>query len=43
MPAISLPLGKNKEGLPFGIQFMANAFEEEKLLAFSNSFEHLNK
>jgi len=43
MPAISLPLGKNKEGLPFGIQFMANAFEEEKLLAFANSFEQLNK
>lgn len=40
MPAISVPVGKNNEGLPFGIQFMANAFEEEKLLAFSNTFEH---
>ena len=39
MPAISVPVGKNKEGLPFGIQFMANAFEEEKLFAFSNTFE----
>tara|TARA_B100000965_G_scaffold405483_1_gene439744 strand:- start:41 stop:1465 length:1425 start_codon:yes stop_codon:yes gene_type:complete len=36
IPAISLPLGKTKEELPFGIQLMSNSFEEEKLLAFSN-------
>lgn len=35
MPAISLPLGYNKEGLPFGIQFMANSEEDAKLLAFA--------
>lgn len=35
IPAISLPLGKLKNGLPFGIQFMADLFKEEDLLAFS--------
>lgn len=35
-PAISLPLGKNSENLPFGIQLIANKFEEKKLFAFSN-------
>ncbi len=35
-PAISLPLGQHSNGLPFGIQFVANHFEEGKLLAFSN-------
>lgn len=36
VPAISLPLGKHSNGMPFGVQLMANMFEEEKLLAFSN-------
>ena len=35
LPAISLPVGKTTEGLPFGIQLLANLFEEEKLLSFS--------
>lgn len=35
-PAISLPLGNHSNGLPFGIQVMADHFEEEKLLAFAN-------
>jgi aspartyl-tRNA(Asn)/glutamyl-tRNA(Gln) amidotransferase subunit A len=34
-PAISLPLGKNNEGLPFGIQLMGGSFKEAELLAFS--------
>ena len=34
-PAISLPLGKNQEGLPFGFQVMANHFEEKRLFDFS--------
>lgn len=37
VPSISIPLGKNKEGMPFGLQLMANHFEEEKLLQFANS------
>lgn len=34
-PAISIPAGKNSEGLPFGIQFTAKAFEDGSLMAFS--------
>ena len=41
VPAISLPLGQNKEQMPFGIQLMAGEFNEEKLFAFSN--ELVNK
>ena len=36
MPAISLPLGKHSNGLPFGVQLMGRKFEESKLLAFSS-------
>ncbi len=36
MPAISLPLGKHSNGLPFGVQLMANKFEESALFEFSN-------
>jgi aspartyl-tRNA(Asn)/glutamyl-tRNA(Gln) amidotransferase subunit A len=35
LPAISLPVRPHHSGLPLGIQFMANKFEEEKLLAFA--------
>ncbi|WP_066756649.1 Asp-tRNA(Asn)/Glu-tRNA(Gln) amidotransferase subunit GatA [Crocinitomix algicola] len=35
-PAISLPLGKHSNGLPFGIQVMADHLDEENLLAFAN-------
>jgi len=35
IPAISLPLGKNSQNLPFGIQLMAKHFAEAELLAFS--------
>ncbi len=36
VPAISLPMGKKKDGLPFGIQLMGKEFDEANLLAFSN-------
>ncbi len=36
IPAISLPMGKHSNGLPFGVQVMASRFEESKLFAFSN-------
>lgn len=35
IPAISLPLSKSNNGLHIGVQFMANKFEELKLLQFS--------
>ncbi|MGB0428348.1 MAG: amidase family protein, partial [Flavobacteriales bacterium] len=33
--AISLPIGEHSNGLPFGIQLMANKFEEKALFDFS--------
>lgn len=36
VPAISLPLGKDNQGLPIGVQIMSTHFSEEKLLAFSH-------
>jgi aspartyl-tRNA(Asn)/glutamyl-tRNA(Gln) amidotransferase subunit A len=36
LPAISLPLGKHSNSLPFGIQLMAGRFEEEKLFEISS-------
>jgi len=35
-PAISLPLFKHSNGMPFGLQVMANRFEEVSLLRVSN-------
>lgn len=35
-PAISLPLGKHSNGLPFGIQVIADHFKEKELFAFSS-------
>jgi len=34
VPAISIPSGKNKEGLSFGIQLMADVKEDKKLIQF---------
>lgn len=39
VPAISIPLGKNSQGLPFGLQLMANHFEEEKLFQFAETIK----
>jgi len=36
IPAISIPVGKDKDGLPIGLQIMANSFNEEKLMQVSN-------
>ena len=35
MPAISLPIGKHSNGLPFGVQLVGRKFEESKMLGFS--------
>ena len=39
IPAISLPLFKNNQGLPFGMQLMADKFEEKKLFDISYFLE----
>ncbi len=35
IPAISIPCGVDKDGLPIGVQIMSKHFTEDKLLAFS--------
>jgi aspartyl-tRNA(Asn)/glutamyl-tRNA(Gln) amidotransferase subunit A len=35
LPAISLPMGKHSNGLPFGVQLIAKKFAESDLLSFS--------
>ena len=39
MPAISVPCGLAKNGLPVGIQFMADSFCEQKLLNTAYAYE----
>ena len=36
IPAISLPLFRHSNGMPFGLQVMANRFDELTLLQFSH-------
>lgn len=38
IPAISLPAGNNKNGLPLGIQFLGKRFGETELLNFSKTY-----
>lgn len=42
VPAISIPCGIDKQGLPIGLQVIADDFQESKLLHFSNLLTHLN-
>ena len=39
LPAISLPCGRMKQGLPIGLQLQAPALEEERLLRAARMFE----
>lgn len=39
VPAISIPSGKNSEGLPLGLQFIAPHYEENTLFTVSKDFE----
>jgi len=39
IPAISIPSGKDRNGLPFGIQVMGRKFDEEGLLRIWNELE----
>jgi aspartyl-tRNA(Asn)/glutamyl-tRNA(Gln) amidotransferase subunit A len=40
-PAISLPTGNNRRGLPLGLQLLTRHFEEKELLSFSKYFLEL--
>ena len=39
IPAISIPVGKDQNDMPIGLQVMAASFAEEKLFSFAKSFE----
>ena len=39
LPGISIPCGNNSEGLPVGLQLMANHFQESLLLRVAHHFE----
>ena len=39
IPGINIPIGKDSNGLPIGMQLMANLFEEEKLIQLSKFFD----
>jgi aspartyl-tRNA(Asn)/glutamyl-tRNA(Gln) amidotransferase subunit A len=39
LPGISVPCGRNSEGLPVGLQLIGNHFEEGMLLRLANHFE----
>lgn len=39
MPALSIPSGKNSEGLPYGLQVMGPYLGESKLFSFGKDFE----
>jgi len=38
-PAISLPLGHNKDGLPIGVQFAASCGQEKRLIELALELE----
>lgn len=42
VPGISIPCGTDNQGLPIGLQLMADDFEEEKLLCAANMMMNLN-
>lgn len=39
LPAISVPAGRTKEGLPIGMQLIGDAFQEKKLLRAAYTYE----
>ncbi len=42
-PALTVPIGYDKDGVPFGITFISRPFEEPKLLRWGYAFEHATK
>jgi aspartyl-tRNA(Asn)/glutamyl-tRNA(Gln) amidotransferase subunit A len=43
LPAISVPCGFTREGLPIGLQFIGRAFDETTLLRIAHSYERANE
>ncbi len=41
LPAVSVPCGKSKSGLPLGMQFIGNAFAEQTILNAAYGYEQL--
>ena len=39
IPGISLPCGLTADGLPIGVQLMADCFQEKKLLRAAHAYE----
>ena len=39
LPGISLPCGLSRQGLPIGVQLMADCFQEKKLLNAAYAYE----
>ncbi|MEQ9426482.1 MAG: Asp-tRNA(Asn)/Glu-tRNA(Gln) amidotransferase subunit GatA [Cyclobacteriaceae bacterium] len=40
IPAISIPVAQSEDGLPVGLQIMADFFREDKLLSFANYMQN---
>ena len=43
IPAMSIPCGFSKSGLPIGLQLMAKHFDEEALLTIGHRFQQNNE
>ena len=39
LPALTLPFGKNKDGLPIGLQMIGSYGDDEKILAIGEMME----
>ena len=42
-PAITVPMGFTKAGLPAGLQFLARPFDEDKLFQYSYAYEQVTR
>jgi aspartyl-tRNA(Asn)/glutamyl-tRNA(Gln) amidotransferase subunit A len=41
LPAISIPCGKDGNGLPIGLQLIADSFQEKKLIQTAYTYEKI--
>ena len=39
LPGMTIPVGKDKEGLPIGMQLIGNAFDEKTLIRAAYTYE----